>query len=328
MSLPRRSALRLLSSACAVGGGLLAYATLVEPRWIATTRWTVRVPGLPAAWEGMRVVHLSDFQVGMWGQSGRVARRAVTIAHSLRPDVLVLTGDIVQTGRWQRGAELFGAIARAVPTYAVLGNHDHLATEADSAAIAGALRAQGVTVLMNQHVAHHWRGESWVVVGIDDYATGHADLLRAVTGIPRDTKLLALLTHVPDAAAHVPHGWFPLMLAGHTHGAQVRLSPFRRASWLELMHGPTYSAYPRGWFEVAGGLLYVNRGIGMSSLPLRFAARPEVTLHVLTDGRALPPDVRWQARPGSASNVLRSAPRSRDRGSGTVRSRVRPNVEH
>jgi predicted MPP superfamily phosphohydrolase len=274
--------------------GILTYAHLIEPRWLRVERWTVRVPNLPAAWERMRIVHLTDIQSGMWLQSRRLVRHAIERAVSLRPDLVVLTGDFVHAGHWIGDNDLYMPLGRSAPTVAVLGNHDHLGSDQDTRAIVNALRDQGVTVLMNQHVLVDWRGARWMIVGVDDLASGHTDLLAAITGIPRDTRLLALLTHVPDMVDYLPDSWFPLVFAGHTHGAQVRLSPLRRFSWMRLMDGAIHSKYPRGWFEVAGGLLYVNRGLGLSNVPVRFGAPPEVALFVLTGGRALSPSERWR----------------------------------
>ena len=280
----------------AAGAGLLAYAHLIEPRRLTVERWTVRIPDLPPAWEGMHIVHLTDFQIGMWGESRSLMRRAIRRAVELRPDLVFLTGDFVDDGCWTSRAEIVRPLTERAPCYAVLGNHDHLKSAADTDAIVAALRDQGATVLMNEHVEFTRHGETWQIVGIDDLATEHADLLAAITGIPRNRRLLALLTHVPEGADYAPEGWFPLIVAGHTHGAQVRLSPIRRLSWLRLVGGVIETKYPRGWFEVRGGLLYVNRGLGLSNLPLRFGAPPEVALLVLTGGAQLPEGVRWQRR--------------------------------
>jgi predicted MPP superfamily phosphohydrolase len=282
----------------ALGGltfaALLGYAHFVEPRRLRIERWTVRIPNLPPAWEGMRVVHLTDFQIGMWLQDASLPARAVAAAVALHPDVVFLTGDFAHGGRWEHQDGVYAPLARRAPTFAVLGNHDHTGPDSTVERVATGLRAQGVTVLMNAHAPLEWRGESWMIVGVDDFATGHTDLLRAITGIPRNTRLLALLTHVPDVVDYLPREWFPLTVAGHTHGAQVRLSPFQRVSWLSLANVPRRTKYPRGWFEVNGGILYVNRGLGLSNLPLRFGAPPEVALFVLTDGSALPDGVRWR----------------------------------
>ncbi|MGH2603126.1 MAG: metallophosphoesterase, partial [Dehalococcoidia bacterium] len=251
----------------ALGGltfaALLGYAHFVEPRRLRIERWTVRIPHLPHVWEGMRVVHLTDFQIGMWLQDDSLPRRAIAAAGALRPDVIFLTGDFAHGGRWEQQDGLYAPLAQQAPTFAVLGNHDHAGRDSAAERVAAGLRAQGVTVLMNAHAPLEWRGESWMIVGVDDFATGHTDLLTAITGIARNTRLLALLTHVPDVADYLPGGWFPLTVAGHTHGAQVRLSPFQRLSWLNVANVPRRTKYPRGWFQVNGGLLYVNRGLGL-----------------------------------------------------------------
>jgi uncharacterized protein len=288
----------LLRRATTIGGlaaaGLIGYAYLVEPRWLQVERWTVRIANLPPAWEGLRVVHLTDFQVGMWLQGRSLIRRAIDTAIALQPDVILLTGDFVHQGRWNGDDGLYRPLALAAPTFAVLGNHDHHGGDGGTVTIVQALRDQGVEVLMNSHTWFRFRGESWAIVGVDDMATGHTDLLTAVTGIPRNTRLLALLTHVPDVAAYAPKGWFPLTVAGHTHGAQLHMPFLKRLAWLNIPGDANGTKYLRGWYETAGGLLYVNRGLGLSNLPLRFGARPEVALFVLTDGSGLPPGVRWQ----------------------------------
>ena len=254
----------------------------------------MRIPDLPPAWEGMRIVHLTDFQLGMWLQSRSLTPRALRTAARLRPDAVFLTGDFMHRGRWSRSGDLFASLARQAPTFAVLGNHDHLTPAPNADAIAEGLRAQGVTVLNNAHLPFRWREESWEIVGVDDFATEHTDLLRAVEGITPGTKLLALLTHVPDVAAFIPEGWFPLVVAGHTHGGQVRLPLRHHLASLHLPGQGRETRYVRGWYAVKDVLLYVNRGLGLSMLPLRFAAPPEVTLFVLTGGGLLPEGVRWR----------------------------------
>src|SRR5687767_7593237 len=119
----------LLRRAVAISGlaaaGLLGYAYLVEPRWLQVARWSVRIPNLPPDWEGLRIVHLTDFQMGMWLQSRSVIRHAIDTAVSLQPDLIVLTGDFVHQGRWNGDDDLYRPLVRAAPTFAVLGNHDH-----------------------------------------------------------------------------------------------------------------------------------------------------------------------------------------------------------
>jgi predicted MPP superfamily phosphohydrolase len=227
----QRALRRGAAAGALAAAALVAYAHLVEPRRLRVERWTVRVPNLPLAWEGMRVVQLSDFQIGMWLQDARIPRRAIEAAVALQPDLILLTGDFMHRGRWSGPLDLFTPLTRRAPTVAVLGNHDHKAGAAGTATIVAALRAQGVTVLMNEHTSFAWRGDAWTIVGVDDPATRHTDFLHAITGIPRDTRLLALLTHVPEFVEYLPDRWFPLIVAGHTHGGQIWIPPLLPPGW-------------------------------------------------------------------------------------------------
>jgi len=151
--------------------------------------------------------------------------------------------------------------------YAVYGNHD-LGGKAQHI-YADIMAQAGYTVLVNQAV----QLEGGVnLIGCDDLIFGTPD----ITGLPQEGALDLLLMHEPDFADRVTG--VELQLSGHTHGGQVRL-PF--VDYLVLPTGG--KNYIRGSFEKAdGGLLYVNRGLGMSILPYRFASRPELTVIDLT----------------------------------------------
>src|SRR3954451_9494995 len=88
----------------ALAGGCLAvslvgYGSGVERRWLAVTQQQVVLPDLPSAWDGVRLVHLSDFHLGARGSPGPMLRRAIAITRALRPDLIVLTGDFSDDGR-------------------------------------------------------------------------------------------------------------------------------------------------------------------------------------------------------------------------------------
>ena len=259
-----------------------AYLVGVEPRRLQVMRWRVRIDWLPPDAEGLRIVHLSDLHVGMFMHPQRHVRRAIRAAVGAGPDVVFITGDIMHGGRWRRSGNVFAPLTSRCPTFAVLGNHDHLGSPADTESIVAGLRAQGVKVLMNEHAELGLRRLPWHVVGVDDLVTHHADFDRAVEGIPAGSRLLALLTHVPDIADLVPPGWFSLMFAGHTHGIDVKAGPLERLRWVRRRVRPIQSRYPQGFFEVGGALLHVSRGIGMSEFPIRGGSVPEVTVLELT----------------------------------------------
>jgi len=153
---------------------------------------------------------------------------------------------------------------------ACLGNHDHWT---DANAVAGALADAGLTVLRN--AAREMANGLWVAA-VDDVWERHADLDKALEGIPAHTTIV-LLAHEPDYADEVAaDGRVKLQLSGHSHGGQVRL-PFVGPPLLPyLAH-----KYPAGLYRVGGMWLYVNRGIGLIAPAVRINCRPEVTLLTL-----------------------------------------------
>lgn len=256
------------------------YASVIERRWLQMTRYDVPIVGLPDGWEGMRIIHLTDFHLGALGAPYRMMRKAMAKVVSCRPDLIVLTGDYVEDGR-PRSFELLAPLAQVAPTVAILGNHDYFGRHGDPDAIVRGLEAQGITVLRNAVLPFAYGGAVGMIVGFDDNICGLGADVRGVVGRIGETKPQIALIHEPDVVESFPPHWAGVTLAGHIHGAQVRLSPFARVDWVTWTHGDKRTCYPRGWFTVNGNPLYVNRGIGVARLPIRLAARPEIALLTL-----------------------------------------------
>lgn len=278
---------RLLALVGIVGSAALAYATIVEPRRLQTVTYTLLVPNLAPSLAGLRIAHLTDFHVGMPGTPPAILAKAVAQAEAWQPDLALLTGDFVHRGRWLAEADMFRGLAECVPTFAVLGNHDIRRSRRETDRIAAALGDSGVTVLRNRSVtiAFPDRGEV-VLVGVDDPSFRRDDLERAMAGLqaePDPSRPTILLAHAPEIADRAPEGRFSLIVSGHTHGGQLRFSPVQHRTFLDIgmIAGGLMSPYARGAWLVRGNPLYVNSGLGLSGIPFRFMAPPEVALFTL-----------------------------------------------
>ncbi len=275
----------LIASACA-GAGLALYGSEVERHWIEDTRRDVFLPGLHQAFDGFRIAQLSDIHMDEYTEPFFV-RDAVRHINSLKPDAIFLTGDFVTRGllprkiavetAWQC-ANLLNQLECRV-RYAILGNHDVLTSRE---AVTEALSSNAITVLDNAHVPIERAGARFWLAGLDDPVEGVPDpelaIPASICNIPREP--IVLLCHAPDyvdTLLTVPEGQaVSFMLSGHTHGGQVRL-PFAGA----LILPPLGRKYIEGWFRFGNLKLYVNRGLGTVSLPVRFDCPPEITLFTL-----------------------------------------------
>jgi predicted MPP superfamily phosphohydrolase len=261
-------------AALAAGAGGLGYAIAREPGWLVVERETVRVDGarLPAALEGLKVLHLSDLH---WGRyTGQVeVRAAVEAANSQAPDLIVVTGDYVLHSAAYAApcARELSALQAPLGVFAIPGNHDYWT---DIGTVLNELRRAGLTVLRNSSRRLEVKGAPLWLVGIDDVWERRHDLDAGLADVPTDEPVL-LLVHEPDYAdqvARAPHRVF-LQLSGHSHGGQVNLPVLGRPilPWLGRR-------YPAGLQDVPGSALqvYTSRGIGVIEPPVRFNCRPEV----------------------------------------------------
>lgn len=262
-----------------VGLGLAAGAAVVwgwfEAGWVRLD--SVRVPllGLPPELEGLRIVHLSDFHLGVPSRGARAAERAVEWAVEQNPDLVVVTGDLLSRRRGERC--LRELLARLPRCYAILGNHD-LAISRDPFAERTALReVEGAKLLSDEGVMLDIRGKRVYIAGSDPRArfaprrTQPADLARV------DADLRILLVHYPKEAERLPPGAFDIVLSGHMHDGQICL-PYPGGK-LRLAH--LTARLTHGLYRVPGGVLHVSAGLGTTFVPFRFFARPEATELVL-----------------------------------------------
>jgi predicted MPP superfamily phosphohydrolase len=231
----------------------------------------VTIPGLDPAHDGVRIAHLTDLHVGMLTPSSKILR-AIAKAEAARPHLIVMTGDFVCYSPKFVGK--LGELTRGIktPVYAVLGNHDYWT---DGQGVRHALERNGYAVLRNGHSEIMVNHSPLTIVGIDDAITGHHDVKRAFRGV-RKVGSGVVLTHAPNLADRAAAEGPGLIVAGHTHGGHVNIPKVTAAIARRLNN-----RYLAGWYNVGGSKLYVNCGIGSSSVPIRAGAPSEVAVFTL-----------------------------------------------
>lgn len=277
-TLSRRGCLKALAyGILGIGtGGLLGYGYTfhIEPEWLSLERLQVPITNLPSAFNGFRLICLSDFHFEPYTQLDFI-ERVVERVNQLEPDLVCLLGDYVFTQAESMNA-LVPVLARLTANhgvYAILGNHD-LWTNAEM--VRSGLEQEGIKVLINQSVALNIGDESLVMAGLDDAWSGEPDLLLALSDAPQNAPVILML-HEPDFADEMArHAGVALQLSGHSHGGQVRM-PFYGAPFL-----PRFARkYDQGLYRVGNMWLYVTRGVGVIGPPGRFNCRPEITEIIL-----------------------------------------------
>lgn len=246
-----------------------ARSALTEPFRLTIEHHQIRLRRLPPAFDGFRIVQLSDIHHSPFTSRSQI-ERAVETANSLQPDIVALTGDYISKERQYAApcAELLGKLRARHGVFAVLGNHDHWT---DASLITDLFRAEGMTVLVNQGMRFELKGSAFWLAGVDDTMVGLEDLPLALAG-SREDEFKLLLAHNPIILRRAARAGVDFVLSGHTHGGQVSLRSERNAS------GRPRRRLLKGLARQGETQIYVTRGLGTVVLPVRFGCPPEVSL--------------------------------------------------
>jgi predicted MPP superfamily phosphohydrolase len=239
----------------------------------------LELPGLPAELDGLRIVHLSDFHFGVPSPGVGAAWQAAVWARERRPDLVVITGDLLTH---PRGEPMLRQLVRILPrpTVAVLGNHD-VAVSRDPQARASNLRElEPAALLRDEGRLLELRGRSVWIAGADPRLIVRGRLRLDPNRLARDADLSILLCHYPRVLERLEPGRFDLVLAGHMHDGQICL-PYPGGK-VPLAH-PS-APYTQGVYRSAAATMHVSAGLGTTFVPFRFAARPEGTELTLRQG--------------------------------------------
>jgi uncharacterized protein len=252
----------------------------LEAKWSRVVRRTIALPNLPRSFRGTTVALLADVHHGPFVPLEYV-QQIVAMTNALKPDIVALVGDYVH--RYAKyigpGIEALGKLESTLGRFAVRGNHDNRNyhgggnfRDLSQAALAEAKLPD----LNNSGVWIERHGARLRICGIGDLWTDHQDLASAL-GDATDSDPVLLLSHNPDFVEIIRDHRVGLVLSGHTHGGQVVL-PGIGAPIVPSRYGQKYLY---GLVQGPCCQVFVTRGVGTVTPPVRFHCRPEVVMITL-----------------------------------------------
>lgn len=280
-------------TAIGLGIALLAMAYLIfgateGKQYFQVKKTTIESKDVPQAFDGYRIVQLSDMHVGSWNGNTQAMEKAVSIINDLQPDLIVFTGDLVNNlaSELDYFIPVFSKLKAKDGVYSVLGNHDystyiHWENPEDQKEELVRLKQKqakmGWTMLNNRHIKLYNQNDSIALIGVENSGRppfpDYAKLSEAMQGT--EGMFQILLSHDPTHWRRevLPQTDIELMLAGHTHAMQTKIFGFTPAQFIYEEND--------GLYQEGEQMLYVNIGLGHLLYPMRLGAWPEITLLTL-----------------------------------------------
>lgn len=245
---------------------------------LEVNEYTISSSKLPDAFDGFRIAQVSDLHNEEFGKDNG---NLLTLLRKAEPDIIVITGDLVDSRNTDIGIALrFAEDAMQIaPCYYVTGNHE--ARIPEYKALKTGLASAGVVVLENQRMELARNGETIALIGVDDpsfqtdYLLGDsaAVMSGALKELTENDAYTILLSHRPELFDVYAESGVDLVFSGHAHGGQFRL-PF--IGGLAAPNQGLFPKYDSGLYTNGSTNMLVSRGIGNSIIPIRFNNRPEI----------------------------------------------------
>lgn len=262
----------------------LSYFIWFQNNSIATSQSVIRSANLPESFDHFKIVHLSDLHNKSFGKN---QQRLVEKIRSIQPDIVVYTGDLIDSNRPGNEASLIlmKELTAIAPVYYVSGNHEWWSGTFSSLELS--LKDIGVQILRNEHVILAKGNDEIHIAGIDDPSHGmidqsereiaEQDIANSINGLKEDGFTI-LLAHRPELLSLYALFNFDMVFAGHAHGGQIRI-PF--IGGLVAPNQGFLPIYTAGEHELDKTVMIVSRGLGNSIIPLRVFNRPEIVVVTL-----------------------------------------------
>lgn len=268
---------------------------------LGVTEYVYESAEIPEGADGFRIVQLSDLHNAKFGDGNA---RLIEAVAGAKPDIVVFTGDIVDSNRTDvdTAVDLAGKLAELCPVYYVTGNHEYWIGKEAYAELVSGLEKSGCVVLDNAQAEVGAGDDSFTLTGLDDMSL-HDETLGMLINAQADLSGLSLkdlydgvsdekadvnaqanssdgvfnvvLAHEPQYIKYYNRGGADLVLAGHAHGGQLALPV------VGAIYVPDQGLFPKitaGEYFYGGTEMIVSRGIGNSGVPVRTFNRPEIVV--------------------------------------------------
>ncbi|MBS4058322.1 MAG: metallophosphoesterase [Bacteroidales bacterium] len=287
---------RFISNLALITGGLMFSSMFAGMlKWVhdfRIHRQRLRIAGLPASFDGFRIVQISDIHLGSWANEDQLSD-AVELINQEEPDIIVFTGDLVNyaTDEAFRFKEILAGLRAGQGIYAILGNHDYgdyknwpsrQAKKKNMDDLFGFFHDLDWTLLRNSHIVFEQNEEKLALIGVENWSANTrfpqlGDVVKASKGLGK-VPVKILLSHDPShwEVVKAQHPDIQLTLSGHTHGFQFGIEiPGLKWSPAQYLYQKWAGLYTD---EQTGQMLYVNRGLGSIGYPGRIGILPEITV--------------------------------------------------
>jgi predicted MPP superfamily phosphohydrolase len=279
----------------AIPFGTMIYGMVKTAFDFKIQRKKIPIAKLPAAFEGLKIVQISDIHSGSFISDAHF-KNAVEIIMNEKPDLIFFTGDLVndRSDEAEPFKKVWKNLSAPLGVFSVLGNHDYgdyvlwdspELKQANLERLFGIHKEMGWELLRNEHRIIEKNGEKIGLVGVENWGAAlrfprKGDMKKAQLGMD-EVPVKILLSHDPshwEAKILKEHPEIDLTLSGHTHGFQfgIEIPGFK---W-----SPSQYVYPQwaGLYSNGNQHLYVNRGLGFLGYLGRVGIRPEITVLELT----------------------------------------------
>lgn len=258
---------------------LLSAALILWSLWantaIEVNEWTVSSDRVPVGFDGFRIAQVSDLHNAQFGEDNE---NLLKLLDGCAPDIIVLTGDLVDSRNTDIGTAL-DFVKKAVeiaPCYYVSGNHESRIRQWPQ--LRQGLVDADVTVLEETGVRLEREGEQILLFGLQDPAFG-GDVVGNLNRLAQEEGFTILLSHRPELFGGYVKAQVDLVFSGHAHGGQFRI-PF--VGGLVAPGQGFFPEYDSGLYQRGNTAMLVSRGLGNSIIPLRIHNRPEILVAVLS----------------------------------------------